>query len=178
MCTNAVKTVGSIMVAIEPTLNSLLTETHLITTPEGAAAIAAFDAAATAANNWVSGTVAENVLELIGDFQAVFNALPIPTEYAALINIILAGIETVIGVLAANSPAPAAPSPVAASAAAAPEEIQAMHVAHTVADTTAKVQQLVPGFKRSIWHSPASQYKTAWNSAVDSGKFPQTLKTA
>lgn len=182
MCQNAVKTAGSLMAAIEPTIKSLLTVTGVINTPEGEAAIAAYDAALAATQNWVSGTPAQDALQLIGDFQTAFNAvvalLPLPPLYTALINIILAGVETVIGVLTANSPAPTAPTPVVGSAAAAPEEVQAMHVAHTIADTTTKVQTLVPGFKRSIWHSPASQYKTAWNNAVDAGNFPQELKTA
>ena len=57
-------------------------------------------------------------------------------------------------------------------------EIQAMHAASVAVDTTAKVQTLVPGFKRSIFHSPESQYNKAWNDAVDQGGFPDTLKTA
>jgi len=71
----------------------------------------------------------------------------------------------------ANSPAPAAPADIVAH-----DEVQAAHVAETVATTTAKVQTLVPGFKRSIWHSPESQYKSAWNKAVEAGSYPATLK--
>jgi hypothetical protein len=89
-------------------------------------------------------------------------------------NIILAGIETVIGVVTANSPAPVAP----ADATASWEERQAMHQAAVSADTTAKVQSLVPGFKRSIWHTPAHQYNEAWNKAVVAGGFPATLQVA
>jgi hypothetical protein len=114
------------------------------------------------------------VLELITAFQTVYNSLPIPSEYLVLGNIILAGIETVIGVVTANSPAPAAP----ADATASPEELQAMHQAAVSADTTAKVQSLVPGFKRSIWHTPAHQYNEAWNKAVVAGGFPATLQVA
>jgi hypothetical protein len=177
MCQNATKTAASLMAAIEPTIKSLLTEANLLNTPDGIAAMNAYDAALAALQVWKSGTTAQNVLELIGDFQTVFNTLPIPAQYLTLTNIILAGIETVIGVLTANSPAPPVDDVTAASATVAgPDELQAMHQAAVAADTTAKVQALVPGFKHSIWHSPESQYKKAWNGAVDSGGFPATLK--
>ena len=172
MCVNATKTAASLMAAIEPTIKSLLTETNLISTPEGIAAMKAYDAALLALQSWKSGTTAQNVLQLIGDFQTVFNALPLPTTVSVLANIILAGIETVIGVLTANSPAPAAP--VGASLAA--EDAQAFHQAHVAAETSAKVAVLVPGFKRSIFHSPESQYTKAWNGAVASGGFPANMK--
>ncbi|MGA9668391.1 MAG: hypothetical protein WBQ94_04240 [Terracidiphilus sp.] len=169
MCTNAAKTVASLMAAIEPTLKSILTFTNLINTPDGKAAIAAYDAALGAVEGWQSGTTAQNVLQLIGDFQTVFNAIPFPATVSALVNIILAGIETVIGVLTANSPAPA---PVAAAGDATAEETQAMHQAHVAADTASKVTALVPGFKRNIFRSPASQYKKAWNDAVAQEQLP------
>jgi len=174
MCTNATKTAASLMAAIEPTLKSLLTFTNLLNTPQGQAAIAAYDAALAAIQAWKSGTTAQNVLQLIGDFQTVFNVLPLPSTVITLTNIILAGIETVIGVLMANSPAPVAANESLTPASA--EETQAMYQAHVVADTTAAVQMLVPGFKRSIWHSPASQYQQAWDAAVETGGFPPTLK--
>jgi hypothetical protein len=130
----------------------------------------AYNAALVALQNWQSGTAAQTVLELIAAFQSVFNVLPIPAELATLVNIILAGVETVIGVLTANSPAP-----VGVAGDATEEETQAMYQAHVVADTTAKVTALVPTFKRSIWHSPASQYTKAWNDAVIGGKFSTAL---
>jgi hypothetical protein len=179
MCKNAVATAANLMQAIEPTIKSLLTETNLINTPDGISAINAYNAALLALQGWQSGTASETVLELIGAFQAVFNTLPLPTTVQTLTNIILAGIETVIGVITANSPVPSAPAvgdPVAGEPlAASDEEINGMHVAHTIADTTAKVQVLVPGFKRSIWHSPESQYNTAWNKAVADGGFDSAL---
>jgi hypothetical protein len=161
------------MAAIEPTIKNLLTATNLITTPDGVAAISAYDAALAALQNWQSGTAAQEVLELIGDFQTLFNKLPIPPEYQMLGNIVLAGIETVIGVVTANSPAPAAPEGVEAHA-----EAQAMHQAAVAADTTAKVQSLVPSFKRSIFHSPESQYNKAWNAEVDASGLDTSLKVA
>jgi hypothetical protein len=156
------KTAAGVMAAIEPTLKSLLTATGLINTPQGVAAIAAYNAALTALQNWQSGTVAQNVLELLGAFQAVFNTIPMPANVSMFANIILAGIETVIGIVTGNSPAPAAPAGVTAH-----EETQAMYAAHVAVETATKVQVLVPSFKRSIFHSPESQYKKAWNAAVD-----------
>ena len=135
MCTNATKTAASLMAAIEPTLKSLLSFTHLLNTPQGTAAIAAYDAALTAIQNWKSGTSAQNVLQLLAAFQSVFNVLPLPSTVQMLTNIILAGIETVIGVLTANSPAPAALE----AGDATEEETRAMHQAHVAAATASKL---------------------------------------
>ena len=173
MCKNASKTAASLMAAIEPTIKSLLTLTGKINTPEGIAAIAAYDAALTALQNWQSGTGTQEVLELIGAFQTAFDALPLPANVEVLANIILAGVETVIGVVTANSPAPPAPAGLVAHA-----EVQAAHQVDVATATAAKVQTLVPGFKRSIFHSPESQYKSTWNKAIDAGEFDATLKVA
>jgi len=175
MCQNAVKTAGDLMAAIEPTLKSLLTETGLINTPAAQTALTEYNAALTAIQNWQSGTPSQDAIEAIGIFQEALAALPIPTLYTTLANIVLAGIATVIGVMTANSPAPAVPASVT-DGDVAPEEMQATYQAHVIADTTTKVQALVPGFHRSIWHTAATQYKNAWNGAVDAGKFPATMK--
>jgi hypothetical protein len=155
------------MTAIEPTLVNLLTTLGIASTPDGEAAIKAFNAAQAALMQWEPGTTSTTVIDVLNAFTSVFNTLPIPVEAKALEDIISAGIVTVIGVVVANSPAPTAPAAVeAAHPVATPEESQALHVVHTVADATAKVTELVPGFKRSIWSSPAHQYKGAWNHAV------------
>jgi len=102
----------------------------------------------------------------------VFNTLPLPPTAMVLANIILAGVEAVIGVITANSPAPAAP----ASATAEPEVTQAMFQAHVAAQTESRVAALVPQFKRSIWHSPKSQYDRTWNNGVEAGGFPASMR--
>lgn len=173
MCKNATSTAASLMAAIKPSLVSLLTYENIANTPNGIAAINAYDAALAAVQNWKSGTTATDVLQVIAAFQTAFNALPIPPADAALANIILAGVEAVIGVLAANSPAPSAPTPTVG--AASEEEITAAHQAQVAVETEAKVIALVPEFKRSIWHSAAHQYKSTWNGAVHKGNFPATL---
>lgn len=173
MCQKAAATAASLMAAIEPTIVSLLTIENLNNTPNGISAISAYKAALLALQNWKQGTTAQNVLQLIGDFQTVFNTLPIPPGDAALANIILAGVEAVIGVITANSPQP---SPAPASATADAEESYAAYQAQVAVDTEAKVAALVPTFKRSIWHSAAHQYKTTWNDAFTSGGFPHILK--
>lgn len=176
MCKNATSTAASLMLAIEPTLKSLLGFLGQTSTPEGIAVITAYNAALTALQNWTSGTAAQNVLQLISDFVTGFNALAntitLPPGVVTLVNIISAGIEAVIGVITANAPAPPAP----AGATATAEEITAAHQAAVAADTEKKVSALVPGFKRSIWHSAASQYKSTWNDAVAKGGFPSALK--
>lgn len=180
MCVNARNTAISLMEAVEPTIKSFLAFVGQTSTPAGIAAITAYDAALTALQNWTSGTAAQDVLQLIADFQTSFNALAstlvLPPGAVTLVNIILAGIEAVIGVITANSPAPPAPAGADATPDATPEEIQAAHQAAVAADTEAKVLALVPGFKRSIWHSAASQYKNQWNRAIKAGGFPAAMK--
>lgn len=173
MCQKAAATAASLMAAIEPTIVSLLTLENLGNAPNGIAAISAYNAALIALQNWKQGTTAQNVLQLIGDFQTVFNTLPIPPADVALANIILAGVEAVIGVVTANSPQPI---PAPASATASEEESTAAYQAQVAAETESRVAALVPDFKRSIWHSAAHQYKNTWNDAVKSGGFPATMK--
>jgi hypothetical protein len=158
------KTAANLMAAIEPGLIDLLTVTGIASTPEGQAAINAYNAALAAVQAWVPGTTAQSVIQVIDAFTAVFNTLPFPSELKVLVDIISAGIVTVIGVLTGNSPAPAAPAGTTVTASA--EEIAHAHQSAVVADTTAKVQKLVPGFRRSIFTSPANQWKSAWNNAV------------
>lgn len=175
MCKNATSTAASLMAAIKPSIVSLLTIEGLANTPNGIAAINAYDAALVAVENWTSGTTAENVLQLIGDFQTVFNTLPIPPADAALANIILAGVEATIGVITANSPAPALPVAIAGTA-ATEEESTAMYQMEVAKATEAKVAALVPHFKRSIWHSAAHQYHVTWNEASAAGGYPETAR--
>jgi hypothetical protein len=159
MCKNATKTAAALMAAIEPTIKSLLAATGQLNTPNGIAAMNAYDAALLAVQNWTPGTTAQNVLQLMNAFTAVFDTLPLPPNVALYVNIITAGITAVIAILTANSPAPAS--------LLTHEDTQAMHQAAVAADAAAKVAVLVPGFKRSIFHSPESQYNTAWNNACD-----------
>jgi hypothetical protein len=165
------------MAAIEPTLKSVLSLLGQADTPEGKAAILAFDAALVAVREWKNGTPAENVIQAMTDFQNAFNAVVEPLgldpKIQLLVNVVLAGVETVIGILLANSPAPQAPAGLKAHS-----ETQAMHQSAVIAHTTLRVKTLVPSFKRSIWHSPESQYKSTWNHAVAEGEFPDTLKTS
>ena len=171
MCQKAAATAASLLAAIEPTIVSLLTLENLTNTTNGIAAITAYKAALIALQNWKQGTTAQNVLQLIGDFQTVFNTLPIPTTAQTLANIILAGVEAVIGVVTANSPAP---TPVAGTA--SEDESRVQYQLNVAAETEAKIAALVPDFKRSIWHSAAHQYKSTWNDAVNAGGFPPAMK--
>lgn len=164
MCKNAAATVASLMGAIEPTLINLLTVTGLANTPDGLAAIKAYDAALAAVQGWKPGTSAVDVIQVIDAFTAVFNTIPWPGEIKLLVDIVSAGIVTVIGVLTGNSPAPAAP----ADSTATPDEIKQAHEHAVAADTEKKVEALIPGFKRSIWHSAVHQYNGAWNKGVAS----------
>ena len=171
MCQNASKTAATLMAAIEPTIKSLLTVTNLINTPNGIAAINAYNAALAALESWQSGTSAQNVLQLIADFQTVFNTLPLPANVQALTNIIIGGIEAVIAVLVANSPAPPAPAGSTVDA----ENLQVTHQVVTATEAMAKVHALIPGIKLDRHGDIAAQYNKAWNAAVAAGSFPQTL---
>lgn len=160
MCKNAASTVASLMGAIEPTLVNLLTVLNIADTPQGEAAISAFNAALQALQNWKPGTSAEDVIQLINAFTDVFNALPIPADAKGLADIISAGIVVIISVLTGNSPA-------AVDAAA---QARVMDEAH------AKVAAMVPTFKESNFdkaravlgdHTVATkEYKNHWNKAV------------
>jgi hypothetical protein len=160
MCKNAVATVADLMGAIEPTLINLLTVTGIASTPQGAAAISAYNAALAAVQTWKPGTSAQDVIQVINAFTQVFNTLPIPGDAKSLADIISAGIVVVIGVLTGNSPAPAASA------------LDAM------ADTEAKVKTLVPGWKESTWDKAraalgdhkiaAGEYRKQWNKGVES----------
>jgi hypothetical protein len=172
VCKNAQATAASLMTAIRPTIVSLLTLEGVAGTTEATAALAAYDAAETAIQSWTPGSAATEVLEVIGDLQTALAALPLPQNAIVLLNTILAGVSVVIGVISANSPAPAAPT----DSTATPEDITAAHQADVAATTAQKVTALVPGFKRSIFHTPESQYKSAWNSAVTLGGFPASMK--
>ena len=165
MCKNATSTAASLLGAIEPTLKSLLAITGQATTPDGIAAINAFDAAKTALAAWVPGTTSETVVQALEAFSSVFNVLPIPADAKILENIILAGVIAVLGVVKANSPAPPATEAVATPASG--EETQALHSLAIAQDTTEKVSKLVPEFKRSHFHSPKSQYESMWNKGVE-----------
>lgn len=178
MCANAQKTAGDLMAAIEPTLKALLSYENVLNTPLGQAAIAAYDTALTAVQNWQSGTPATEVLQVIAAFQAAFAAvtgpLNLPAPIVLLVNVILGGVTAVIGVLTANSPAPTQAA--VSGADATPEESKAQYQAHVAADTAQKVAELVPTFKRSLWHSPATQYKRTWNETVAGNSLPASLK--
>jgi hypothetical protein len=164
MCKNATATAASLMAAIEPTVVNLLTELNLATTPDGIAAITAFNAAQKALASWVPGTSAQTVIEAINAFTAVFNVLPIPADAKDFEDTISAAIVIVVGILTGNSP-PATP-PVTMIVTAPTEEIQAAH-AHEVMDaTTEQAMKIKPSFKRSIWHSAAHQYNNTWNNDV------------
>lgn len=165
MCQRAAETAASVMAGIEPTLVQLLTFTGVAATPEGQAAIKAFNTAQQALASWQSGTSAQTAIEAINAFTSVFDVLPIPADLITLENIISAGVVTVIGILSANSPAPVTAS--AEDVTADPEHTQALYAHAVAASTEKKVNNLVPGFKRSLFHSAAHQYKSAWNKAVD-----------
>lgn len=162
MCQKAAETAAAVLKGVEPTFVELLTLEGIATTTEGVTAINAFNAAQAALASWQSGTPAQNIIQLVDDFTAVFGTLPLPPEVKSLGNIILAALATVTGILSANSPAPASPA-----GAPAFEETQALHALSVRADTEAKVQALVPQFKLSRFHSPAVQYRNTWNKAVE-----------
>ncbi len=167
MCKNAQGTASALFIAIIPTIKSLMaiagvsadTQTQVIQTLNEISADI---------QNWKQGTTADNIIQALQDVSALLSGV-IPPNYAVLLNVVIAGITAVIAVLKANSPAPI-------SQLGAHPEAQAMHQADVAATASAKVTELVPGFKRSIFHSPESQYDKAWNGAVDEGGFPASLK--
>ena len=82
MCKAAAATLSDLMGAIEPTLVNLLTVLGIASTPEGQAAISAYSAALTAVENWVPGTSAQDVIQVIDAFTSAEDAW-VPTSYEA-----------------------------------------------------------------------------------------------
>lgn len=174
MCHNPVETAGALLAAIEPDLVSFLTLEGIATTPNGQAAINAFAAATKAVENWVPGTKSAEVIEAVNDFTTVFNTLPIPADAKTIADVILAGVAGAIGIIEANSPAPAE-----ALAAATPDtvaNVQTLH-AHTVAaNTETKVAALAGGYRPSFVTKTkvmlgdhgaiAGQWDSQWMKAV------------
>jgi hypothetical protein len=161
MCKNATSTVAAAMAAIRPTVVSVLTVLNVVNTPDGEAALSAFDAAQAALANWQQGTSAETVIELINAFTETFNAVVaaipvVPPELAGLIDVISAGLVVVISVLTGNS--------------------GSANTLDVMAAAEAKVKALVPGWKESTWDKAraalgdhmvvANEYKKQWNKGV------------
>ena len=182
MCQNAQKTLVNLMAAIEPSIIDLGNQTGISSNPLFQNVITGYNAALTAIENWKSGTAAQDVIQVINDLEAGLTALSalIPAPMLTLLNIILAGVATVIAVMTANSPAPAEPTsePGTGGPDATPEETQAQYQAQVIHEVTLKVQKLVPGYKRSIFSSAATQYRNTWNAAVKTGKFPVAMLLA
>jgi hypothetical protein len=168
MCQNAVKNVAALLAAEEPSIKSLLAATGQTSTPLGLSIIASYNAALTALQSWVPGTPAQDALQAVTDLQIAFNGLSplLPANLVLFANIVLGGIEAVIGILVGNSPAPAPVVDPGQPAIVPHENTQAAHEAATAIDTATKVQALVPGFKMSIFHTPQVQYVKTWNDAV------------
>ena len=172
MCKNATQTAAALMTAIEPDLKSLLTLLGIASTPNGASAIAAYDAALAAVKAWVPGTTAQTVVEAIDAFTQVFNVLPIPADAKTLATLIASGVEAVIAVLTANSPAPVSTSSETPEVTAAAQEIHA----HTVAVKAETKIEAATGYKPSMVTKAkvmlgdhgaiAGQWKSQWKKAV------------
>lgn len=181
MCKNAEKTAASVMQAIEPELKGLLTILGQSTTPEGIAAISAYDAAIAALDNWVPGSAPEVAIEAVNAFESVFQALPIPEDAKALAALIAGGVDAVLGIIKANSPAPA-PAPAVGVEEPAPitpevaEAHQAFH-AHAVAASTEASVEASTGITVSAIDKARvavgdtsvipKKWKKEWNAAVD-----------
>lgn len=175
MCKNATQTAANFMAAIEPTLVNLLTDTGIAATPNGIAAIAAYNAAEKAVAAWVPGTAATEVAELVQDFNTVFQGLPVPADFKTFASIIAGGIQAVLTVLVGNTTSPAT------AEAATPEEaehVQTMH-AHEVGNAGVVEVAKLTGYHVSLidrtraalgdTHIGAKRYTETWLKAVETG---------
>jgi hypothetical protein len=171
MCKNATATAAALMTAIEPDLKSLLNLLGIGSTPDGQAAITAYDAALAQVKAWVPGTTAQTVVEAINAFTEVFNVLPIPADAKTLVNLVVSGVDAVIAVLTANSPAPTTASETPEVSAAA----QQIH-AHTVAVKAEEKIASLTDYRPSVVTKAkimlgdhgaiAGQWKSQWKKAV------------
>lgn len=159
MCQAAAKTAAELMTALEPELKNSLTVFGVPAATQ-TAIFNAYDAADKAIANWTPGTTSQVAIEAVEALQRVFDALPVPPEDQLIADAVSALIVTILGVLSGNTAAPAGTS-------------QSAHEAMVIAETTAHVQKLVPGFKRSFFHSVDSQAKKAYNQACDKTGHPE-----
>jgi hypothetical protein len=190
MCTNAAAQAENLLKAAEPTLVGLLSFLNQTNTPAGKAVVTAYDAAIAALGNWKSGTTAQNVLQLLGDFTTVFSqlaaSLPIPAPVVILVDLISGAVSAVIGILEANSPAPPAPASEGVITPQVKAAAQTLY-AHTKGAEAEAMVYALTGYKPSFWdkaravlgdtHVAANAYKSQWNKAVTAGSFPASLKT-
>jgi hypothetical protein len=110
MCKNAAPLISNLLAKIRPTVVSVETILGVVSTPDGIASLAAYDAIIAAFATYVPGTSAQVIVELIGDFAAGFNAIVaaipvVPPEVADMIDTILAGLALAIGLLEGNATA-------------------------------------------------------------------------
>jgi hypothetical protein len=162
MCANAEKTIGNVMEAIEPDVVELLTIEGISGTPNGVAAIDAYNAAEQAALNWVPGTTAETVTEAINAFTDIFNTLPFPATAKGIVDAISAGIAMVVSIIAGNSPPPVAGASLEA-------HVEAVSVA-----AEAQVTKLT-GYKPSFWDKARA---FAGDTTVVSSRYKEQVRKA
>lgn len=143
MCQKFEATAAAVLKGAEPEFVSLLTATGIAATPDGEAAINAYKAAEQSLADWVPGTETQTVIEAVNAAVSVFNVLPFPSDAKLLVDAISAIFATVLGIIKANTPAPAAAS------AATPElaaHAQVEHAESVASDTETTVLALT-GYK-------------------------------
>ena len=164
MCEKAAQTAGELMTNLEPEFVQLLTIEGIVDTPDGVAAVNAFNSASKLLAAWTPGTSpSATLIEAIEDVQTVFNGLPLPDVDKSLAGVVSATLVIILGLV--KGKATPAPSAIAASNGDG-SAAQTIHENAIEASVTTQVQTLVPGFKRSIFHTIGGQQKRAWNKAV------------
>lgn len=168
MCEKSEATAAAVLEGAEPEFVSLLTATGVATTPDGTAAINAYKAAEQALENWTPGTTTQTVIEAVNAAVKIFNVLPFPSDAKLLVDAISAIFATVLGIITANSPAPAAATAATAELAVKAQEDHADSVA---ADTETKVLALTgykPGFitRTKVMLGDHSAIASAWKNNV------------
>lgn len=199
MCKQSEAQVLNVVKASESTIITLLTEAKLISTAQGQTIETDFEALIADVQNWKSGMPADAAMQVVQDIETALPLLPIPPPYNILVPVALAGLTTILTLLGANSPAPAAieidgggngdgtgltpslePNPLA-------PHVQTLYAHSVAAQGEAKVEQLT-GYKVSMIDKArammgdsgiaAKKYKQAWNETVETNGLPDTLKAA
>lgn len=193
MCQKAAEQAGNLLSSLEPDIQEILEVTGQANTPPGLAAIAAYNAAVVALQNWQSGTASEDVVEVLNGLQAslnaVFAAVPaISAPVQVLVNLLLGAVTTVITLVSANSPAPApAPADTMPDSPAVVAHAETFNAHAVAAAGEAKVTAMT-GYKPSVWekaraaagdtHVAQNAYKKEWAKAWKSGGFDKAPATA
>lgn len=184
MCQDAQKTVPAFLEVAQKATINLLTLSGTINTAEGQQIVKDFATVEGDIASWTPGLPATEAIEVLTDINAALPLIPMPPLYEMTVSIAIGLITAAIGLFSGNGQV----TDENGTPVIAPTETQIRaHAIHVMAETSAKINTIVPGAHFSVkraalmlpGHSPADQGKRFWNEHVDENKeLPPALKVA